>query len=89
MALNDINTISMTINYNEYKTSYFETVNDYLKEMGINFFYQWTNPSEKSKAIQTNNLWTILYYPDHPANGVGYAASTLEALLQKIESVKK
>lgn len=81
--------VSVIVNYNEFKTQYFDTVSDYLKEMGNNFFYQWVDGKEKKNAIQENTIWTIMYYPNHAANGFGFAASSLEALINHIKKIEQ
>lgn len=40
----------------------------------------WVSPEERAKAIATNELWTLQWYPDTPIGFNLLAASSLDAL---------
>ena len=41
----------------------------------------WISEEEKARAIETNELWVLHWYPDTPIGAYRGAASSLEALL--------
>lgn len=45
---------------------------------------EWVSPEEKMKAVETNEMWSIWWYPEDPLSFRCYYASTLEALMQKV-----
>lgn len=44
----------------------------------------WVSPEEKQKAIDSNETWSIFWYPESPDVFRSLYASTLEALLQRV-----
>lgn len=44
----------------------------------------WVSPEEELKAVETNEMWSICWYPDGPFTFRYYCASTFEALMQKV-----
>ena len=71
------------LKHNEHKDVY-ETV----EEWAMNSFYDdddWASMEEKAKAIETNELWHLQWYPDTPIGFCTRLASTLEALLEGLE----
>jgi hypothetical protein len=74
----------LTLEHNPHLNIYM-TVEQYLKNEHSN----WGNEDnvgdfpggEREKAIATNELWTLHWYPDTPVGFYRVAASTLEALL--------
>lgn len=41
---------------------------------------QWVSPEEKRKAIETDELWCLQWYPDTPVGFCVLMASSLEAI---------
>ena len=56
----------------------YESVSQYAEHHFM--LYEWP-PGERDKAIATNELWVMQWYPDTPIGSYVCAASTLEALL--------
>lgn len=48
----------------------------------------WVSAEEKHKAITTNSVWTLQWYPDTPVGFYVLTASSLEAVLAAAEKVK-
>ncbi len=69
---------ALTISHNEHKNSY-ESVAQHLEMLPD--FYQFPNDEEKQKCIDTNELWSIQWYPKTPGGFFCVAASTLEGAL--------
>jgi len=45
----------------------------------------WVSPEECQKAIISNELWTLQWYPDTPIGFHRVMASTLEAILSAVQ----
>ena len=41
----------------------------------------WVSPEERAKAIATNEIWTLQWYPETPIGFHALVASSLEALI--------
>jgi len=41
-------------------------------------------PGERQKALGTNNIWTLQWYPETPVGFCHLTAATLEKLLEKV-----
>ena len=72
--------ISLTIVHNEYKNWYY-TIEQGIQEIDEN---NWVSLEERDKALQTENIWNIQWYPDTPIGSYVYYASSLEVLLDYI-----
>jgi len=77
--------VSMSIEHNEHK-SYYETVESYLGNMSCE--PDFVSPEEKQKAIDSNELWTLRWYPDTPISFFIVAASTFNALMEHFKNNK-
>lgn len=69
---------SLTLVHNDHK-DYYQSVADYIED---NDHFDWPSDTEKQKAVDTNELWTLQWYPRIPASFNAVAAATLEALLK-------
>lgn len=72
----------LTLTHNENRI-YYQTVRKYLEEMeeresGNNF----KNSEQRQKAIDTNEIWTLQWYPSTPVGFCSVSAPTLEELLE-------
>jgi hypothetical protein len=67
----------LIINHNPHKASY-ETVEEWMIQDGND----WASDEEREKAIATDSLWTIQWYPHTPIGSHTVAASTLSAALE-------
>ena len=64
------------IDLNQHKASYVTT-----EEAVANDEYDWVSEDEKQKAIDTDSIWTIQWYPDTPIGFYTLAASSLETVI--------
>ena len=74
---------SLTLTHNDH-LSYYHTVQQAIddNEFGMD---SWVSEEQKQKAIETNDCWTLQWYPDTPI-GFGFcilAAADLDVLLAK------
>jgi hypothetical protein len=67
----------MTLSHNEHRNDY-ATVAEYVENNGLAEYFE--SPEEMQKAIDTDNLWVIQWYPDSPVGQCCIAAATLEGL---------
>lgn len=71
----------MSISHNEHKNVY-ETVEQYIRPFGAQDpDDSFVSEEERQKAIETNELWEIHWYPDTPVGFYRVRASTFEAAL--------
>lgn len=72
------------LEHNPHKNVY-ETIEQYTS-MYKNT--DWISLEEKKKAIETNELWRIQWYPDTPVGFYILLSSSLEILLEAANKVK-
>jgi len=63
----------------------YETIENYYQFLDDD---QWVSSEEKAKAIETDNVWTLQWYPDTPIGFHKIGASSLEAIQQYFEAKK-
>lgn len=64
--------------------SVYQTVAQHLEELASRSdgdMYQWQSDECKARAIATNEIWTLQWYPETPIGFNAVAAPTLEELL--------
>lgn len=71
--------ISLTIEHNDHRTN-FESVEIYLLTRG-DHGPDFESEEAKQRSIETNDLWTIQWFPDTPNGSIYLAAPTLDELL--------
>lgn len=59
---------------------YYQSVADYIDDYPD--LYNWPSEDEKRAAIESNELWTLQWYPETPIGFYAVAAATLETLLE-------
>lgn len=69
----------LTIQHNEHK-NYYECARDYIYSSNLDNL-DWESQEELDKAINTDEIWTMTWYPETPIGSYSIAASTLESLL--------
>lgn len=72
---------SMTLTHNDHK-SYYRTVAQSIAD--VDHGYQedcWVSPEQRLKAVETNECWTIQWYPDTPIGFCILSAADLDVLL--------
>ena len=66
------------LTHNEHK-DYYETVATQVEDGRIEEDH-WVSEEEKQKAIDTDEMWELQWYPDTPIGSHTLVASTLEAI---------
>lgn len=75
----------LSLHHNEHKTVY-ETVEQFL---GNRFGeVDFVSPEERAKAIETNELWELHWYPNTPVGFYEICASSLEAIFEWLAANK-
>lgn len=71
----------LTLNHNDHKSLY-ETVEQAIKA-GTHGYGDdcWVNAEQRQKAIETNECWTLQWYPDTPVGFHLLSAADLDVLL--------
>lgn len=82
-SLGDIpHAASLHLKHNQHK-SYYQTVQESVD--GEDFGYTdncWVSPEQRQKAIDTNECWTLQWYPDTPVGFYVMSAADLDVLLE-------
>jgi len=74
--------LTLTLEHNPHK-AYYETVQDYVGR-DRDLAGDWVSPEEREKAFESQELWTVQWYPQTPVGFNYLQASSLEALLEAI-----
>lgn len=77
---------ALTITHNDHKNCR-ETAEDWLENMDD--WCDWETPDARQRAIDTDSIWTIQWYPKTPIGFICLAAPTLEELLAFVDNVKQ
>lgn len=76
----------LTLTHNEH-LNYYETFEEHLlADMRKYESIVWVSIAERKKAIDTNEVWELHWYPDTPIGACMMQASSLTALLEWIEN---
>lgn len=67
---------SMSLEHNHHKSGY-QTVEEYLKSPANEDLFDWESPEHKQRAIDTNEIWVLQWYPITPIGFNCVAAPTL------------
>lgn len=73
--------LSMTLTHNQHKV-FRQTIADYLD---CNQIGDWVSEQERQRAIETDELWELHWYPDNPVSFFHLKASTFAALMAGID----
>jgi hypothetical protein len=68
---------SLTIQHNDHKGIY-QSAADWIEE---NEIFRWKDEASQQRAIETDSIWTLMWYPDTPIGSYSIAAPTLEEVL--------
>lgn len=68
----------MTLEHNDHKNVY-EKASDWIAD---NEWCEWESESAKQQAIETDEIWTLRWYPETPVGFCAVAAPTLPDLLR-------
>lgn len=74
---------SLHLTHNDHK-SYYRTVAEAIQEDDHGYQEDcWVSAEQRQKAIETNECWTLQWYPDTPVGFYILSAADLDALLVK------
>jgi hypothetical protein len=72
---------SLHLTHNDHKSSY-RTVQEAINDGDLGYCRDdWVSPEQKQKAIDTNDCWTLLWYPNTPFGFCKLSAADLDVLL--------
>ena len=75
----------LTLSHNEHRNSYTD-IESYLACLDVTDD-EWLSPEDRAKAIETDELWHLQWYPDTPIGFRRLFASSLDALRQACEGL--
>ena len=77
--------LTLTLTHNEHK-NYYQTVTE-SAEMGDLGYRDtdWVSPEQRQKAIDTDECWTLQWYPDTPVGFNIMSAADLDVLSVSLE----
>jgi hypothetical protein len=75
-----IHKASLHLTHNEH-LAYYQTVADRINDSDHGYT-DWVSPEQKQKAIDTNDCWTLQWYPNTPVGFNILSAADLDVLLQ-------
>jgi hypothetical protein len=76
---------SLHLTHNEHKSCY-RTVQEEIDD-GHPSYQQWVSPEQRQKAIDTNECWSIQWYPDTPIGSYALSAADLDVLIEAAREV--
>lgn len=76
---------SLHLSFNDDNGPNYTTVRE-MVERDLPFKKDWVSEEEKTKAIETNRMWTLQWYPDTPVGFYSVSASSLAVLLDHVLS---
>jgi hypothetical protein len=77
------NYVSMTVTHNEHKL-YYQTAEQFIAEGHVKS--QFLNQEEVDKAIETDEIWSVQWYPNTPVGSCMVYASKLNVIFEYIQS---
>jgi hypothetical protein len=66
------------LQHNEHR-NYYQSATEWIADHDL---YDWKDEASKQRAIQSDSVWTLQWYPDTPIGFCAIAAPTLEELLE-------
>lgn len=79
---------SLILSFNEACAPNYQTVReieDEAEKQDDIHQFDWVSEEERQKAIESNSMWGLQYYPNTPNGFYAIAASSIEALIDRIE----
>lgn len=73
---------SLSIDFNEDNGPNYQTVAEVVEDRGDDI--HWVSDEERDKAVATNRMWGLQWYPDTPVGFHRIHASSLPALIDHI-----
>jgi len=74
----------LSIEHNEHR-NYYEIAAQFIEDRQLADCFE--SPAEMAKAIETDSIWVLQWYPDTPIGFYRVAASTLYDLLRYANSI--
>lgn len=72
---------SLHLTHNQHK-DYYKTVQDEINDEGHGYADDcWVSPEQRQKAIDTNECWTLQWYPHTPVGFSILSAADLDVLI--------
>lgn len=72
---------SLHLTHNDHK-SYYKTVAEAIEQDDFGYGDDdWVSPEQKQKAIDTNECWTLQWYPETPVGFCKLSAADFDVLL--------
>jgi hypothetical protein len=75
--------VSMTVSHNEHKL-YYQTAKQFIEEGDMKS--RFVNAEEIDKAIETDEIWSVQWYPDTPIGSCIFYASSLDIIFEHIQN---
>lgn len=82
------------LTHNNHK-DYYQTVEQYIKDIADRSDEDegekedWVSDEQRTKAIETNEMWELTWYPDTPVGSFCLWASDLEVLLKAANELQE
>jgi len=73
----------LILTFNDFASNYV-TAKQWDEELSDAFHGDWVSEDEKQKALATNSVWTLQWYPDTPVGFFAIHASSLAAIFAHI-----
>lgn len=74
---------SLQLTHNDHRNTY-QASADWIaeQEQDGDCWFDWVSDEQRQKAIETDSIWTLQWYPDTPVGFVALAAADLDVLLE-------
>ena len=73
--------VSLHITHNDHKINY-HSAEEWAATNDEREFAEWVSAEERARAIATDSIWMVQWFPDTPVGSYVVVASTLEAALE-------
>lgn len=73
--------VSLSLVHNQHK-AYYQPIADYVMPIDE---HEWISLGERQRALDTDEIWELQWYPDTPVGSYFLCASTLEALMERFQ----
>lgn len=79
---------SLYLTHNDHKSAY-QSALEWCEDLNAESLATWQSEEHKQRAIATDEIWTLQWYPDTPIGFFSVAAPTLDELLAFAEEVER
>ncbi len=84
LALLDGEFSSLSLSFNDMCSMNYMSVRQFVEEDYIEHI-TWISDAEKERAMETNSMWTLYWYPNTPVGFYSISASALEPLFKYLD----